>query len=364
MESERLQNLQSFNILDTLDDKDFDDLTHLASHICETPISLVSLVDKDRQWFKSKVGLEARETPRSDSFCSHAIENQQEVMIVDDARKDVRFKDNPLVLGNPHIVFYAGVPLISPEGHALGTICVIDSKKKAFSAEQKRSLKALGNQVTNLLIMHRQSAELKAQVERNEFLNKEIHHRVLNNLQLLLDLLHLQISNDPKLKEEFQQFADRIRAVASVHKILFETEDLDVDLGRYLKELSESVLRQSSHEVELQFQSDQFLLNAKPALTIGIILNELLTNTSKYAFDKVDGHNLISIALENRGDGQFELKYADSGRGYEHAESSNQSSGFGQKLIKMLTADINGTVEFSTSPDTGTKYLIKAKPEG
>jgi len=160
-EDERLAALRSYNILDTAAEKDFDDLTTLASVICQTPIALISLVDTERQWFKSHIGLAASETPIEQSFCARAIVSYNEIMIVDDARKDDRFADNPLVTGDPKIVFYAGVPLINEEGFALGTLCVIDQKIKHLSDEQTTALKVLAKQVVDKLELRRKITDLQ-----------------------------------------------------------------------------------------------------------------------------------------------------------------------------------------------------------
>ena len=149
-ESKRLKSLQQYDILDTAAEKVFDDLTRLATAICGTPISLVSIVDEDRQWFKSRTGLDAEQTPRDQAFCAHAIKDNIP-FIVEDATKDERFVDNPLVTGDPNIRFYAGMPLIVEDGSALGTLCVIDRQPRTLTAEQIDSLEVLRDAVVSHL---------------------------------------------------------------------------------------------------------------------------------------------------------------------------------------------------------------------
>src|SRR5712671_5477889 len=142
----RVDALQKYAILDSEPEQAFDDLTLLASHVCNTPIALISLVDEDRQWFKSRVGLNASETSRDIAFCSTAI-LQTDVFVIPDALADERFRDNPLVVSDPHIRFYAGAPLINEDGYALGTLCVVDRAPRELVPDQKEALKALSRLV-------------------------------------------------------------------------------------------------------------------------------------------------------------------------------------------------------------------------
>ncbi|MCE7059766.1 ATP-binding protein [Dyadobacter sp. CY343] len=159
-EYNRLNALRKYDILDSLPEQDYDNITYLAAQICQTPISLVSLVDDTRQWFKSNHGLNTRETPREYSFCSHAILDPNETFVVTDSRLDARFASNPLVTGNPHVIFYAGTPLIDEDGFALGSLCVIDHEPKVLTQDQLKALKILADQVVNLIKLRRRNREL------------------------------------------------------------------------------------------------------------------------------------------------------------------------------------------------------------
>mgnify|MGYP003700704379 CR=1 FL=1 len=160
-ESSRLQTLRLYRILDTAAERAFDELAELAAAICETPISLISLVDGDRQWFKSRVGLEVGETPRCMAFCAHAIEGD-DVLVVPDARRDPRFVDNPLVAGEPNIRLYAGAPLIVDGGHRLGTLCVIDRQARTLTSSQIQALEVLSRAVVTQLELRRARLEIES----------------------------------------------------------------------------------------------------------------------------------------------------------------------------------------------------------
>jgi len=158
-ETKRLKVLWQYDVLDTVPEEVFDDLTELAARICEAPIALISLVDEKRQWFKSKVGVTVSETSRDVSFCAYAI-TQGELFIVPDATRDECFANNPFVTSEPKIRFYAGAPLITPDGHALGTLCVIDKVPRELRPEQKQALVILARHVVSQLELRRRSREL------------------------------------------------------------------------------------------------------------------------------------------------------------------------------------------------------------
>ncbi|MFM1873498.1 MAG: hypothetical protein RL398_2920, partial [Planctomycetota bacterium] len=149
-EDRRLAALHRYGVLDTLPEQVYDDIVKLAAHLCDAPIALVSLVDAGRQWFKAKFGLEAAETPREVALCAHAI-LERGLFVVPDALIDERFHDNPLVTSAPELRFYAGAPLVTPEGHAIGTLCVLDRRSRDLSAPQREALEALSRQVVRHL---------------------------------------------------------------------------------------------------------------------------------------------------------------------------------------------------------------------
>lgn len=190
----RLKALQDLAILDTAREQSFDDVAQVAMQLCNVPIAVVSLVDKDRQWFKSCLGLDATETPRDIAFCAHAILVPDDVLVVADATKDSRFFDNALVTGAPHIRFYAGAPLVTSEGMALGTLCVIDYQPRILSAEQIGSLKALARQVVQLL---------RLRSERDE---REITTAKLSQLFEMAPIGILQVNDNAELVDSNPEF--------------------------------------------------------------------------------------------------------------------------------------------------------------
>ncbi|BAT53837.1 multi-sensor hybrid histidine kinase [Nostoc sp. NIES-3756] len=239
-EAQRIEALLEYKILDTPSEATFDDLTRLASYICGTPIALVSLVDQNRQWFKSKVGLDALETPRDIAFCAHAI-LQSDVFTVPDATADERFATNPLVTSDPNIRFYAGVPLTNPEGYALGTLCVIDYVPRNLTPQQVEALKIIGRQVIKQMELRRNLANLVLVTNRRkqiEKIRKNFFQRVAGGFGLasvilvLIGLVHYQ--NTIVLINSSNQVKKTQETINTLERFMSQIKDAETGQRGYI----------------------------------------------------------------------------------------------------------------------------------
>lgn len=227
--------LTSHNIFDTFPEEEYEAITQLAARICQTPISTISLVDSNREWFKSAHGLTIRLTPREYLLCSYAIQTPSEIMEVYDARTDERFAGNPLVRGDPDVVFYAGVPLIDADGYALGILCVINHQPQYLTTDQKQTLKALGRQVVAQIQLHHTQRLLKESNEQLLMLNQELQPlgQAEHRLQHLL-------AQEKELSQEKMRF---VAVVSHEFRTPLTTIQLRVELIRlYIKGKTEAAV--------------------------------------------------------------------------------------------------------------------------
>ncbi|MGA0198518.1 MAG: histidine kinase dimerization/phosphoacceptor domain -containing protein [Prochlorotrichaceae cyanobacterium] len=331
-EADRLRALERYNILDTLPEQDFDDLTRLAATICDVPIALISLVDQHRQWFKSSVGLQLESTPRDVSFCGHvvALEN---FLLVPDVTKDDRFADNPLVLQDPKIRFYAGAPLMTPDGYSLGTLCVIDQQPRNLSDRQIQALQALSRQVISQLELRR------SLLERAVLLN-ELHHRVKNNLLMVAGLLDLQMGQitDPLAQQEFEDSQKRIQSIALVHEILYTSNSLTtVDLADYFSSLIQFLWDPHLPPPYLDLESIE--VNLETATTSGLLFSELILILLKHG---VANHKFsVSMGQESQDTIILTIQPDPLSR----LPSSAIEPFLGTPLLKLLSQQLRATLQ-------------------
>lgn len=388
-EAHRLRILEEYQILDTESENDFDEITKLASEICESPISLISLVDSDRQWFKSSHGLPVSETPRTMSFCAHAIHDDA-VFIVEDARKDIRFHDSPLVTDDPNIVFYAGVPLIDKEGFALGTLCIIDNKTKKLTEFQEKALKTLSNQVLKLIELkklnyklHAKNELLKESYSELEHFSHVVSHDIkspLNNILGLTDLLKedgCQIENSEAnlyidlIKDSSEKLKEYIDATLNSYKNSALAPDYKefFYLNSILKKCAQ--LLNPKNEFEINLPENMEIFNYK-SLFEQIFMN-LLNNAIKYN-DKPKV--IIDITVEAE-EGYYTITVKDNGIGIESDKLNdifgmfvtldkvdrfnNTGTGIGLWNVKKLVHRSEGEIAVESTIGEGTAFVLKFK---
>ncbi|MDR3716528.1 MAG: GAF domain-containing sensor histidine kinase [Puia sp.] len=394
-ESLRLQYLREFDILDTPEEEDFNEIVRLASKICNTPISAVTLIDASRQWFKAKVGLDVSETGRDISFCGHTIMNGA-IFVVPDATKDERFHDNPLVTGDPDIRFYAGVPLVSGNGGRLGTLCVIDRVPRQLDADQQEVLIVLGRQVSKLMELHKRNLELKRisllervqrkELERVSTLQKKMisimAHDIRGPLHSLKSLLQL-IPDKKGLSQSglfLEMAGNQLNATLSLLDNLVDWGQLQMSTGRpayarhALHKITKDILEEVSSQAALKGVTLRNLVETGDLLetdenTIRFILRNLVNNSIK--FTKAGSINVtatasgqtVEIAVEDTGIGMppaiLEQLFCGMKKVSRKGTKNEVGSGLGLSLVKEFVEKMDGTIQAQSTEGKGTRISVK-----
>jgi len=388
-EKARLAALMTYKILDTVPEKDFDDITKLAAEICQTPISIISLIDENRQWFKSKIGLDdIEETSRIDSFCAHTINEPEGPFIVENTSNDERFFDNPFVTGAPFVSAYFGVPLIDSNGFALGSLCVIDKQPRTLNDYQQKSLKKLANQVSKLLELRKNNDHLienhntlLSRYKDLEQFSSVVSHDIKAPLNNIMEIVKI-------FKEDYSDKIDKVgnQMLDYIFQSSEELKKLVDDILNYYK--FDNLNTSQKEEINLRLFSKyiigllninndfKFILPKKEVvfesntIALGQILYNLINNSIKYN-NKVKG--VISIGYSQTKT-QHIISVSDNGRGidpenfdkiFEAFQTldtidrfATKGTGLGLATVKKMTEKLDGTIEVDSVKNERTTFKI------
>lgn len=388
-EKERLDALKNYDILDTLPEKEFDDITLLASQICQTPISLISLTDENRQWFKSRHGTDAVFTPKELTFCAHAINEKDNVFIVNDSRCDNRFHDNPLVLEDPGVVFYAGIPLVNPEGYPLGTLCVVDHQPRELSDQQIAALTTLSAQLLKLFELRKKTFTLdktnKELLKQNcllkTFANTAAHDikSPMGNIISLTDILRAKYSKVLDLKgleildyigkstSQLSQFIDGMLEYSKNTNILTKDRS-SVSLFEETQNIIKLIDREKLANFIIKINPhDNFFTNRQ---AVRQVLLNIIGNALKYNHRKEP--EIIIQAVKKEG--VLKMNIIDNGIGIKPEDqkdifdlfrtTSNKDkdgfhgTGIGLSTVKGLVEGLGGTIKVSSEVNQGANFEV------
>jgi len=378
----RLKDVYNTQLLDTPEEKEFNEIVQLASDLCDTPISLITLLDADRQWFKARVGLEAKETSRDISFCGHAI-LQDDIFIVPDALADSRFSDNPLVIHGPEIRFYAGVPLVTESGSRLGTLCVIDRSPRVLTEKQRFALKVLAGNVIKVADLRIKNKQLHHLAETQKLIIATMSHDIRNPLTALQSIINLE-------EEEVIDGKDAKEMLTMIGSLLHNTiEMLDnlVSWGKVqmsnevmvpeqvnLRELMDDLFANECMSADIK--NNKFINDVPTEIHLGtdrqvlkFIMRNLLSNAIKFT-----ENGSIKVAASTR-DAQTEITLTDTGVGiapqkvkelFDHSfktfttlgTNKEKGSGLGLMLVKEFIVHLHGTIEVESHLELGTKFTL------
>lgn len=352
-ELQRLATLHETGLLDTPDSEDFDRITRIASAALGAPIALVSLVDADRQWFKAAHGLDARETPREHSFCAHAIQGDG-IMVVPDAREDSRFRNNPLVTGDPKIAFYAGAPLVTKDGHALGTLCVIDSKPRPELDETGRQL------LTDLAASAMQEIERRQrdiEMSRMALVTDELKHR-MGNVYALVSALVSRLDKTVEDKDAFvSRLREKISSLARAQALLAANQLRQAPMVELASTVLEPLCPDRLMGRVTLLGGPPLQLSPHGAFIITLMLGELGANAVKHGALATEA-GTVELSWREEGENLFfEWRERSPGR----PGVADSGTGFGAKILRQIVPlDLKGEAEWIVADD-GFEYRLTAK---
>lgn len=375
-EAERLQALRSYAILDTPIEPAFDDITRIASHVCQTPISVVNLIDNGRQWFKSEIGLGVRSTPLDTSICAHAI-LEHSFLEVPDTTKDARFDCNPLVTGEPYLRFYAGALLRTPDGLPLGTVCVLDSKPRQLTADQRDILAALARQVMSQMELRR-ALLLSDRLQRNiTRLMAVAGHDLKQPLQVMVMAID-RIGNkltDEKDRERLAYAVDAGMRMAEELDRLAETSVLQTGFGApqlrtfAISEVFDSIV--SNWRLHAEHKGLRLIATPSSARVVSdpgmlrAILGNLVGNAIKYT-----DSGRVLIGCRRRGN-MLSIEVLDSGAGipaqqlgaifeaFHQINPASEGLGLGLSIVRRTAEALGHRVELKSDLARGSHFSVR-----
>lgn len=375
-EAERLRALRSYGILDTPIEPSFDDITKIASYVCETPMSVINLIDEGRQWFKSEVGFGVRETPLDDSICAHAI-LEQSFLEVEDTEKDTRFNCNPLVTGIPHLRFYAGALLRTPDGLPLGTVCVLDTKPRVLTPAQREVLAALARQVMAQMEFRR-ALVLADRLQRNiSRLMAVAGHDLKQPLQVMImaiDRIRNKLT-DEKDRERLGYAIDAGMRMAEELDRLAETSVLGVGLGAPslhafpLQDVFNSILANwrlhaEAKGLELTVLPSKANIVSDPGM-LRAILGNLVGNAIKYTdrgrvlVGSRKRGNAVSIEVLDTGSGIPSEQLSSIFEAFHQINPASEGLGLGLSIVRRTAEALGHEIALKSDLARGSHFAVK-----